>query len=239
MPNYLRFASCGETWIWLMRHVRRHGLPAEDDRGPVLEAPPALFEITGLGWDDPILRSYGDARKIPPYSRKFSERVVIPPFKYSYGGRLRQLLGVDQLRWAAGVLRAKPYTKSAWISLTVPGEPPDAVPCLTSLAFRLREGRLAMTAAFRSQNALTSYLNYVPLRSIQGEVAEDLGVGCGAMRVFVDVPHIYAVDAAAVEEILRLSERDGLGEGGSAPGDAGRPGRDGGRLCPDGARRAG
>ncbi|MEV7004866.1 thymidylate synthase [Streptosporangium sp. NPDC051022] len=219
-----------------MRHVMTNGGPAEDDRGPIVEAPAVLFEIAGLGWEDPILRAYGDAGKIPLYSRKFSENTIVPPFKYSYGGRLRHFLGVDQLRWVAGVLRAKPYSKSGWISLTAPGEPSDAVPCLTSLAFRLREGRLVTTAAFRSQNAFTSYLNYVPLRSIQSEVAENLGVGCGSMRVFVDVPHVYVTDAAAVEEILRLSERDEVGEGRPVSGPARRLGRDRGRLRPDGAR---
>jgi thymidylate synthase len=233
MPDLLRFASCGETWIWLMRHVRNNGGPAEDDRGPIIEATAVLFEITGLAWDDPVLKSYGDAGKIPLYASKFSERTVVPPFKYSYGGRLRQFLGVDQLRWITDVLRAKPYTKSGWISLTVPGESPDAVPCLTSLAFRLRAGRLVMTAAFRSQNAFTAYLNYVPLRSIQSEVAGDLGVSCGSMRVFVDVPHIYVADEVTVEKILQLSEHDGLGEGESTPGPARRSRRDRGRLRPD------
>lgn len=233
MPDLLRFASCGETWIWLMRHVRNNGGPAEDDRGPIIEASAVLFEITGLAWDDPVLKSYGDVGKIPLYASKFSERTVVPPFKYSYGGRLRQLLGVDQLRWVAEVLRAKPYTKSGWISLTIPGESPDAVPCLTSLAFRLRAGRLVMTAAFRSQNVFTAYLNYMPLRSIQSEVAGDLGVSCGSMRVFVDVPHIYVSDEVTVEKILQLSEHDGLGEGESTPGPARRSRRDRGRLRPD------
>ncbi|WP_436758415.1 hypothetical protein [Streptosporangium sp. V21-05] len=211
-----------------MRYVTHNGGPALDDRGPIIEAPAVLFEVTGLAWDDPVLKCYGDAGKIPLYSSKFSERSVVPPFKYSYGGRLRQFLGVDQLGWISDVLRAKPYTKSGWISLTAPGEPPDAVPCLTSLAFRLRAGRLVMTAAFRSQNVFTSYLNYVPLRGIQSEVADGLTVGCGSMRVFVDVPHIYTADEAAVGEILQLSERDGPGEGGggeAAPG----PGH---RICP-------
>lgn len=217
MSDLLRFASCGETWIWLMRYVTHNGGPALDDRGPIIEAPAVLFEVTGLAWDDPVLKCYGDAGKIPLYSSKFSERSVVPPFKYSYGGRLRQFLGVDQLDWISDVLRAKPYTKSGWISLTAPGEPPDAVPCLTSLAFRLRAGRLVMTAAFRSQNVFTSYLNYVPLRGIQSEVADGLTVGIGSMRVFVDVPHIYTADEGAVEEILQLSERDGLGAGAPAP----------------------
>ncbi|GII03022.1 hypothetical protein Pta02_50300 [Planobispora takensis] len=238
MADLLRFTSCGETWIWLMNHVRNNGRPADDDRGPIIEAPAVLFEIDELGWDDPVLAVHADSGKIPLYASKFSEPAVVPPFKYSYGGRLRQLLGVDQLRWVTDMLRAKPYSKSGWISLTVPGERPDAVPCLTALAFRLREDRLTMTATFRSQNAFTCYLNYVPLRSIQSEVAEDLRVGCGSMRVFVDVPHIYTADVRTVEEILRLSERDELGEGESLPGPAGRSGRDRGRLRPDRERRA-
>ncbi|MFC4062335.1 thymidylate synthase [Planomonospora corallina] len=237
-----RFATCGESWVWLMRHVRDEGGPAEDDRGPVIEAPAVLFEIDRIGWDDPVLAAYGDAGKTALYASKFTEVTVVPPFKYSYGGRLRRLLGTDQLSWVSGLLRARPYSKSAWISLTVPGERPDAVPCLTSLAFRLRDGRLVMTAAFRSQNVLTSYLNYVPLRSIQSEVADDLGVGCGSTRVFIDVPHIYVADAATVEEILRRSEHDGLGEGEDSgegsPGPAGRSGRDRGRLRPDRGRGA-
>ncbi|WP_230878453.1 thymidylate synthase [Planomonospora sp. ID67723] len=238
MADLLRFASCGETWIWLMRYIREYGRPADDDRGPVIEAPAVLFEIDDLGWDDPVLETHGDSGKISLYASKFNEVTVVPPFKYSYGGRLRRLLGVDQLRWVTDMLRAKPYSKSGWISLTVPGEQPDAVPCLTSLAFRLREGKLVMTATFRSQNAFTCYLNYVPLRSIQCEVADDLEVGCGSMRVFVDVPHIYAVDVEKVEEILRLSEHDELGEGESLPGPAGRSGRDRGRLRPDRGRCA-
>ncbi|MER6825568.1 hypothetical protein ABT352_06245 [Streptosporangium sp. NPDC000563] len=206
-----------------MRHVTHNGGPALDDRGPIIEAPAVLFEVTSLAWDDPVLKSYGEAGKIPLYSSKFSERSIVPPFKYSYGGRLRQFLGVDQLGWITDVLRAKPYTKSGWISLTAPGESPDAVPCLTSLAFRLRAGRLVMTAAFRSQNVYTSYLNYVPLRGIQHEVADGLTVGCGSMRVFVDVPHIYAADEATVGEILRLSEGDGPGERAPGPDH---------RICP-------
>ncbi|MFF5243766.1 hypothetical protein ACFY3V_05740 [Streptosporangium sp. NPDC000095] len=206
-----------------MRHVTHNGGPALDDRGPIIEAPAVLFEVTSLAWDDPVLKSYGEAGKIPLYSSKFSERSIVPPFKYSYGGRLRQFLGVDQLGWITDVLRTKPYTKSGWISLTAPGESPDAVPCLTSLAFRLRAGRLVMTAAFRSQNVYTSYLNYVPLRGIQREVADGLTVGCGSMRVFVDVPHIYAADEATVGEILRLSEGDGPGERAPGPDH---------RICP-------
>jgi thymidylate synthase len=197
-----QWATCGQAWIALMRHVTDAGETADDDRGPVLEGPPVLFEMTGLCWDDPLISRFALAADIERYTRKFTSLSVCAPFKYSYGARLRDLQGVDQLGWVRELLTRRPYSKSAWISLTVPGERPDAVPCLTGLAFRIRHEALQMSAAFRSQNAYTCYLNYLPLRDIQAGMAGSLGLTCGPMRVYVDVPHVYIADADKVHTVL-------------------------------------
>ncbi len=198
MPGPAEWASCGEAWIWLMRHVWTEGALADDDRGPVMEGPSVLFEIAEVRRDDPIVERFGDAERLALYRRKFSQDTVVEPFKYSYGARIK-----GQLRWAADLLRVKPYSKSAWISLTMPGEPYDCVPCLIGLAFRIREGALVMTATFRSQNAFTSYLNYLPLADVQAGMASDLGLVLGPMRVFVDVPHLYLADSTQVLRVMR------------------------------------
>ncbi|MGW0806102.1 hypothetical protein [Nonomuraea sp. NPDC002799] len=183
-----------------MRHVWSAGRLALDDRGPVIEGPAVLFEIARVSRDDPIIERYGDRDRLALYGRKFSEDVIVPPFKYSYGARIR-----GQLGWAADLLRARPYSKSAWISLTTPGEPHDAVPCLAGLAFRIRQGELVMTAAFRSQNAYTSYLNYVPLADVHAHMARELRRERGPMRVFVDVPHLYLTDSTRALRVMRPS----------------------------------
>lgn len=188
--------------MWMMRHVWTAGTLADDDRGPVIEAPSVLFEIAEVRGDDPIIARYGDAERLALYSRKFSEDTIVPPFKYSYGARIR-----GQLAWAADLLRVKPYSKSAWISLTIPGEPYDAVPCLIGVAFRIRDGALAMTATFRSQNAFTSYLNYLPLAEVHASMARDLDLDRGPMRVFVDVPHLYLADSTQVLRVMRPARR--------------------------------
>lgn len=197
MPGPALWASCGEAWIRLMRHVWSAGTLADDDRGPVIEAPSVLFEIARVSGDDPIIARYGDADRLALYRRKFSEQTVVPPFKYSYAARIG-----GQLGWAADLLRLKPYSKSAWISLTTPGEAYDAVPCLIGLAFRIREGALLMTATFRSQNAYTSYLNYLPLADVHAAMAAKLEVERGPMRVFVDVPHLYLSDSPRVFPVM-------------------------------------
>jgi thymidylate synthase len=185
-----------------MRHVTDAAELADDDRGPVLEGPPVLFEMTELGWNDPVISRFGQASAAELYARKFTSTSVCAPFKYSYGARLRQFQGVDQLAWVSRLLTERPYSKSGWISLTVPGERPDAVPCLTGLSFRARRQALHMSAVFRSQNAYTCYLNYLPLRDVQAEVATVLGLASGVMRVFVDVPHLYVADAGRVGAVL-------------------------------------
>ncbi|WP_143590112.1 hypothetical protein [Thermoactinospora rubra] len=197
MDGPVEWASCGEAWFWLMRHVLACGVPADDDRGPILEAPAVLFAIRRVKGEDPIVERYGDAAKAALYARKFTEDQVVAPFKYSYGERIH-----GQLDWATAVLRAKPYSKSAWISLTRQNEPPDRVPCLAGVAFRIRQSRLVMTAAFRSQNAYTSYLNYLPLADVQAEMARNLGLDTGPMRVFVDVPHLYQADLTRVWDLM-------------------------------------
>ncbi|WP_327088681.1 hypothetical protein OIE66_41300 [Nonomuraea sp. NBC_01738] len=181
-----------------MRHVWATGVPADDDRGPIIEGEPVLFEIASPGGDDPIVGTYGDPVKLALYARKFTEDTIVEPFKYSYGARIR-----GQLTWAADLLAARPYSKSGWISLTAPGEAYDAVPCLSGLAFRIRRQSLLMTAAFRSQNAFTSYLNYVPLADVQAGMARRLGLDHGPMRVFVDVPHLYIADASHALHVMR------------------------------------
>ncbi|MGN9837336.1 hypothetical protein ACTMTI_04330 [Nonomuraea sp. H19] len=181
-----------------MRHVWSAGTLALDDRGPVIEGPPVLFEIARVSRNDPIIERYGDPDRLALYSRKFSEDAIVPPFKYSYRARIGSQLG-----WAADLLRARPHSKSAWISLTIPGEPYDAVPCLIGLAFRIRNDALVMTATFRSQNAYTSYLNYVPLADLQAGMARKLRLERGPMRVFVDVPHVYLADSTQVLEVTR------------------------------------
>jgi thymidylate synthase len=208
----LRYPTCGEAWLAMLAHVIQQAEPAMDDRGPVLEAPPVSFEIISLSWTDPLLADVADVATIARYERKFTCVEVLPPFKYSYGARLRQLGGVDQLDWACAVLMARPWSKSAWISLTEPAEQPDAVPCLAALSVRIRHGELQMSAVFRSQNAHTAYLNYLPLRAVQAEVSVRLQVPCGPLRVYVDVPHVYVADMERITEILSRRHAGGGGQ---------------------------
>jgi hypothetical protein len=209
-----RTRTCGEAWIALLRHVWTAGEAGLADHGPIIEGPPVLLEIASLGWDDPLLRRHGDRERL---ARRAHERTrggdapEHPPWPHDAQGAAR-------IRWVTGLLRARPWTTSAWISLAMPpadeslhrphaappGSPagdPEA-PCLAALAFRIRGYRLIMTAMFRSQDVVRCYLSHIPLREVQLRVAEELGLPAGPLRIFIDVPHIRLADADRVARIL-------------------------------------
>ncbi|WP_081639840.1 hypothetical protein [Actinomadura flavalba] len=180
-----RYETCGHAWIGLLRHVWRTGEAGLADGGAIVEGPPALFEIASLSSRDPLLREHGDG---PALDRS----AIVPADRH----------GRDQIRWVTDLLRARPATTSAWTSLTTPGRPGDAYPAVTALSFRLRGYRLCLTAMFRSQDAHRCYLSYIPLRGIQVEVAAELSLPPGPLRVFVDVPYLSAADIDGAAAVL-------------------------------------
>lgn len=152
-----RWETCGQAWIGVLRHVWRAGEAGLEDGGPIIEGPPLLFEVGALSWEDPILHEHGDRARIVRRAQERTRRAV----RGRYWPRLHDLDGNDQIRWVVDLLRARPWTTSAWISLTIPGEPAEGLPSLTALSFRIRGYRLIMTAMFRSQNVYRGYLTYI------------------------------------------------------------------------------
>ncbi|WP_395108689.1 hypothetical protein [Actinomadura sp. SCN-SB] len=203
-----RWETCGEAWIAMLRHVWSAGEAGLEDQGPIIEGPPVLFEIASLSWEDPLLREHGDRGLLAREAHERTRGAARP----GPGPRPRGAHGPDRLPWVIDLLRARPWTTSAWIPFAAPpsdaeprtaaGEPPDLVPRVVALSFRIRGYRLIMTAMFRSQDVIRCYLSYIPLRDVQVEVAEELGLPPGPLRIFIDVPHVRVADADHAAGIL-------------------------------------
>lgn len=125
---------------------------------------------------------------------------------YTYGSRLRAFAGEhDQLRALIDELRAAGESRRAVAALWSPAQDigSQSPPCLNLLQARLREGRLQLTAYFRSHDIYRAWApNAYALRALQAELAEALGAQAGDLTILSASAHIYAHDWERAGELL-------------------------------------
>jgi thymidylate synthase len=96
---------------------------------------------------------------------------------------------------------------SLWHNAGDLGEGDGGKPCLTTLFFRRSEGRLTLTATYRSHNLLTAWLeNVYGLMAVQAHVAERAGMEPGPIAV---LSHSLTIDPSNPRIGLARSLADG------------------------------
>ena len=141
--------------------------------------------------------------------RSYQENMLDPKvpegIAYTYGNRLRAFFRrngktIDALESVKAILRRDPESRHAYISLwDVPTDLASdedsrhpATPCLVTIFFRRSEGRLTLTATYRSHNLLTAWLqNVYGLMRLQYEVCQHTGMPPGALTV---ISHSLGID---------------------------------------------
>lgn len=196
----------GEAWAEYMGVVLRNGRWLPDDREPILEASAISIEIREIQETDPLVREFGDPHIIDIYTRKMFSRELIAELSSTYGARLFDWEGVDQVSKAVERLSKKWWSKSAAIGLISPTETMPRVPCLINLVPLVRSHELVLNAMFRSQNSFNSYGNFIGLHVLQRHMARQLDIQTGSLRVFVAAPHIYRSDIARAAIIAGVDQ---------------------------------
>jgi hypothetical protein len=163
-----------------------------------------FFALAEVIW---ILSGNGNVEWISFFNsnmRKFADEGQ-PDFHGAYGKRIRDCRGsyvghsiyVDQIEAVCNKLKEDPFSRQAIISLWDPisDNKPESndYPCNNWVAFSLRDGKLNMSVAIRSNDIIwgTPY-NAVQFTHLLALVAGNLGVQCGAITYFVQNLHVYA-----------------------------------------------
>lgn len=135
-----------------------------------------------------------------------------PDISYTYGNRLRGYFRhdgalVDSLDIAVTRLRADPESRHAYAALWDNSRDlPEGhgCPCLVSIFFRRFDGKLTLTATFRTHNARSAWLeNFYGLMAIQRHVAERVGMDTGPITVF---SHSISIDSGALAEARTIAD---------------------------------
>ncbi len=131
---------------------------------------------------------------------------------YTYGERLFDFNGRDQVAALVDELKRARYSRRAVAALWDPARDPNSSdpPCLNLLQARARDGYLYLTAYFRSHDIFRAWLlNAFGLRKLQKEIAARIdGHMLGDLVIVSHSAHIYADSWEPARQIAQEHQRE-------------------------------
>lgn len=201
-----------EAWMEVMYHLDRFGVNFQLSKGTRR----ALFNldvnITDPSFEDETkLRKFGfDPAKLRIYQGEMLKSGVPENTKYTYGDRLTAYWGADALGKIGEQFREDHTQRHGFVSLWDTGKDllqGESAPCFTDAYFVNRDGRLMMTAGFRTHNAVAAWLqNVYGMRAVQEKVAEYAGLEPGQLNVRSRWIGIDPENAGAVSALKLVDE---------------------------------
>ncbi|MDR1482827.1 MAG: hypothetical protein LBI74_09390 [Synergistaceae bacterium] len=214
------------AWRMLVSRIYRFGETAALKKGTRLELRNMKVVVRRPSLDeDEFLENGIDMETVRKYQAEMLDGERKTDWPYTYGNRLRGYFKrrdgsvIDALEVASRQLRAEisedngadlnPDSRSAFLSLWDPGADLEAEggrPCMTSVFLRKIEGRLELTAVYRTHNAQRAWINNVcGLIAILNYVCERTGTVPGPITVF---SHSISLDPGELEPAQRIYERE-------------------------------
>ena len=175
------------------------GIDGHDGNRKLKELLNIYAEINDVS-EDEIIENFADKKRIELMSKKYSS-VGFDYDGIKYADYIYNNGGINQIEWATKHLKEKEETKSATIGLHIAGE--NKLTCLSTIDFKIRDGRVIMNAVYRSQDIFNSLPgNYLALRKIQEHVARETGKATGALNAIIFSAHIYEHNLEKVKSVL-------------------------------------
>ncbi|MFO8016300.1 MAG: thymidylate synthase [Candidatus Woesearchaeota archaeon] len=131
----------------------------------------------------------------------------IKGINYTYGQRLMDYNGIDQIKSVIEKLKKEPFTRRA-IAVTWEADKDvynKNAPCLDLVNFIVQDNKLFMNAYFRSHDMYRGWpQNCFALRKLQKHVSDETGIPMGDMTIFSASAHIYEENINEVQEIIDM-----------------------------------
>lgn len=203
---YFAVGESGDAWLSYCLLVAEKGKVFHDEGEEIIELRNVMVTFTDFDIDDSYFQGNTDKKIIELYKKKMESTEIVPELNASYGKRLYDQLGINQVEWVVQRLNKKPETKAATISLLLPDDPGPRIPCLCVLDFKIREDKLHLSGYFRSQNVIRSYGNFNSIRILQKKIAKQLKIKAGTMTFLISSAHYYKDDDKKIKELIKNNE---------------------------------
>jgi|SRR3989344_6272930 len=205
----IKTRTIGEAWIKSCKYIMDKGKSMKDGDKNLKEIINLLVFVKTPEQTDAILEKHADKNMTEWMLSNFLDDKRVPELKnaLSYGHRLFNYKGKNQVEWIINKLKKKPETKAATISMLM-SDDEDYIPCVSVIDFKLRNGRLNITAMCRAIDfGKKVYANLIALNKIQQIVADKIGSKTGSLAMYNISAHIYEEDFIAVNNLLEAAKR--------------------------------
>ncbi|MFQ6010285.1 MAG: thymidylate synthase [Candidatus Aenigmatarchaeota archaeon] len=201
--------TIGEAWLKACRTVMKEGKVIKDGRKKLKEVMQLMLIVKKPKVNDSIIEECGDKEMIDWMVSNFMDEKIVPELKnsQSYGFRLFNYNGKDQIKWVVERLKRNPDAKSATITTLMPNSDKGYIPCVSLLDFKIRKGKLILTVSCRAIDfGNKAYANLIALARLQDIVAYELRVKAGPIYFHAVSAHAYEEDFKSVRKMLRKYE---------------------------------
>jgi thymidylate synthase len=198
--------TLGEAWLALSGHILREGADRAYDGLPMRELAVVTLSIAEPDENDAVIASLADPEWLEWMHANFTQPDDVAELggARSYGARLRDYGGRDQVAWVVERLRADPASRSATITTFEPLTDTSYIPCVSMLDFwRPRGDALDLVVYAHSLDfGKKAYGNLVELARLQAEVAGRLGAPVGSLTIHVKSAHVYEPELELMERLV-------------------------------------
>jgi thymidylate synthase len=210
------------VWLKILQNIMRYGRNKTTRYTQENELKELLNIVAVVNNEDPqkpYLPHYFpfSEKDLEAYYPQVLSAKKIPGIAYTYGQRLRNYDGVDQIQNIIDLIKNRPFSKKM-IAVTAKVKEDWSVvnkgdtPCLTQVLCSIQDGKLFMTTHFRSQDMVHGWpRNVFSLRRLQKLIADQSGVPMGAFVMITHSAHIYSDDYELVEKIVKENYAKELG----------------------------
>ncbi len=204
----IRGKRVGDVWLRILDTVLRFGYKKKSQYSD------EQLEIIGLisiiSDEDPENIDFKPFFKFSKenfkeYLPQLMSSEIFGDVNYTYGSKLRNFKGINQIESIINQLKEVLYTRRA-VAVTLDVENdlnnPHS-PCLDLIQVLVQD-KLYLTAYFRSNDMFSAWpQNALALRTVQYEIAKKVGVDVGDLIIISNSAHIYSSNWKEAKEILK------------------------------------
>lgn len=218
----VRRPTIGEAWIEVLKNLLKFGVKSEAVHHYFNRKTNQYRELLNLTVviedEDPKDPTVYD---FFPFKRQDLDNYIEAFLKpergdepYTYGERLFNYGGLNQVEKMVGKLKKFPFDKGALAVLwqpkidNFPKRKPWRTPCLTLIQGQCFNHKFYLTAYFRSNDMFGGWpFNAFALRFLQKQIADRLGVGMGSLVTISNMAHLYEHDFSIAEKLVKENDK--------------------------------